>query len=101
MTVVLEENVISAIRSLPESKELTKSFAAATTAGKAPVNDLDWSMTKDMSTSRRVACALAATVRLSNLARRMKVVGRVASELTLMTWAPSGPIVIVRSGLLG
>src|SRR5947208_15590859 len=101
MTVVPEENVISAMRSLSRSKEPTKSLAAATTWEKDPDNDRDRSMTKDMSTSRRVACALARTVRLSKLARRMKVVGRVASDATSMTWEASGPIVMFRMGLLG
>ena len=65
---------------------------AACTAGKAPSNDPDRSMTKDMSTSRRVAVAPADTVRVSNLAMRMKVVGSVAVEDTVMMWEPSEPI---------
>src|SRR5438046_10272162 len=55
-------------------------------------------MTKDMSTSRRVACALAATVRLSGPAMRMKVVGTVADEDTVMMWDPSEPTVVVTWG---
>ena len=55
-------------------------------------------MTKDRSTSRRVACALAATVRLSGPAMRMKVVGTVADEDTVMMWDPSEPTVVVTWG---
>src|SRR5207249_2628123 len=58
-SVVPEENVISAIRSASGSNLPTNSIAAACTAGKAPNNDPDRSMTKDMSTSRRVAVASA------------------------------------------
>ena len=59
-------------------------FAACFTWGNSPFNDPERSRTKDMSTSRRVACALAATVRVSKLAMRMKVVGIVAFEETWM-----------------
>ena len=55
-------------------------------------------MTKDMSTSRRVACALAATLRLSGPAMRMKVVGTVADDATVMMWDPSEPTVMISWG---
>src|SRR5881409_595191 len=64
-SVVPEENVISAIRSASGSNLPTNSIAAACTAGKAPSNDPDRSMTKDMSTSRRVAVASADTLTVS------------------------------------
>ena len=58
-------------------------------------------MTKAISTSRRVAVAVAATRRLSRPARRMKVVGTMAVEATVMMWEPSEPKLVCMSGPLG
>src|SRR5207244_12021028 len=50
---------------------------------------------------RRVAVAAAATSRLSRPARRMKVVGTMAVEDTVMMWEPSEPKLVRMSGPLG
>ena len=92
-TVVPEENVISAIRSASLSNLLTNSIAAACTPSTEFDNDPDRSRTRAISTTRRVATPAAATSRLSRPARRMKIVGTVATAVTSMMWEPSGPMV--------